>query len=40
VQKNDIRVLMRDYSELDWAYVEQWADKIGVRDWIEGARTG
>jgi hypothetical protein len=39
VQKRDIHVLMRDWPELDWNYVNHWADKLGVRGWIENART-
>jgi hypothetical protein len=37
-QAADVRTLLRDVAELDWAYVEEWADRIGVRDWLDRAR--
>lgn len=40
LQMRDVRTLLRDHSEMDWSYVNHWVDKIGVRDWLERARSG
>lgn len=39
VQMRDIRTLLRDHPDMDWDYVNQWADSIGVRDWLDQARS-
>lgn len=38
-QARDIRVMLREVHELDLAYVEDWADKLGVRAWFDSIRT-
>ena len=40
LQANDVRVLIRDYPELDWSYANKWIDSLGLRDWFEEARQG
>jgi hypothetical protein len=40
MQMHDVKVLLRDCPGLDWDYVNQWADSIGVRDWLDRARSG
>lgn len=39
VQMRDIRTLLRDHPDLDWDYVNGWADSIGVRSWLDRARA-
>jgi hypothetical protein len=39
VQMRDIRTLLRDHPDMDWDYVNHWADSIGVRDWLDQARS-
>ena len=40
VQMKDVRALIRDFQELDWNYVNEWAGRTGVSDWLEKARSG
>jgi len=35
----DIREIIRSVKDLDWAYMEEWADKIGVRALLEEVRS-
>lgn len=38
-QARDIRILLRDIPELDFAYVERWAHNLGVHDWLASIRA-
>ena len=35
----DIREIIRSVKDLDWPYMEEWADKIGVRALLEEVRS-
>lgn len=38
VQQCDVKELVRSVEDLDWRYVEKWADELGVREWLQKVR--
>lgn len=38
-QQRDVRMLIQSRVELDWPYLEQWAERLGVSAMLERARA-
>ncbi|MFQ5737485.1 MAG: hypothetical protein ACE5JX_00595 [Acidobacteriota bacterium] len=40
LQESDARRLIESVVDLDWPYLERWAESLGIRDLLDRVRTG
>ena len=39
LQQRDVRQLIQSVEDLDWPYLEQWSERLGLRELLDGMRS-